>query len=183
GPSQEDIPTLGKTRDTLVKQIHLDLDQLKSGAVEQEKSFNELYEHLLTQKSVLASTPSIWPVRGWVTSGFGYRTSPFTGLKEVHTGIDIANNHGTPVIAPADGVVVRIVREAGLGKFLTINHGYGIMTRYGHLSEVYVSVGKRVKRGEKISAVGNTGRTTGPHLHYEVAANGVLVNPERYILN
>lgn len=184
GPSPEDdATTLGKARGNLVNQMHSDLDQLIGEARMRETSLNELHEYLLKQRSILASTPSIWPARGWVTSGFGYRTDPFTGLKQMHEGMDIANSSGTPVIVPADGVVVRIDREVGLGKVITINHGHGIRTRYGHLSEIYVGVGRQVKRGERIGAVGSTGRTTGPHLHYEVAVNGVPVNPTRYILN
>ncbi|MEK7828495.1 MAG: M23 family metallopeptidase, partial [Deltaproteobacteria bacterium] len=114
---------------------------------------------------------------------FGYRISPFTGLRQMHEGLDIANAVGTPVFAPADGIVSKVDRENGLGKTISINHGYGIVTRYGHFSDIYVHVGKRVKRGEKVAAVGNTGRSTGPHLHYEVLVNGINVNPEKYILN
>jgi len=184
GPSPEDDAlTLGKAKGDLVNRMHSDLDQLRGEARMRETSLNELHEYLLRQRSILASTPSIWPARGWVTSGFGYRTSPFTGLKEMHAGMDIANSSGTPVVAPADGVVVGIDRQMGLGKVLTINHGQGIRTRYGHLSEVYVGVGRQVKRGERVGAIGSTGRSTGPHLHYEVMVNGVPVNPTRYILN
>jgi murein DD-endopeptidase MepM/ murein hydrolase activator NlpD len=184
GPSpDDDITTLGSRRDLLIKQMHLDLDQLNAEAALQEKSFTELQGYLLKESSRLAATPSIWPVRGWVASTFGYRISPFTGLKQKHDGIDVANSIGTPIIAPANGVVVRIKREKGLGKSITINHGRGITTKYGHLSKTLVKVGQRVKRGEKIAAMGNTGRSTGPHLHYEVVVNGVRMNPFRYILN
>jgi len=182
-PEEEDMVTLGGARDGLIKQMHSDLDQLKTEAMTQEKSFTELHEYLFKQTSLFASTPAIWPARGWVTSTFGYRISPFTGLKQMHEGIDIANAAGTPVFAPADGIVSKVDRENGLGKNVVINHGYGIVTRYGHLSEMYVHVGKRVKRGEKIAAIGSTGRSTGPHLHYEVLVNRVNVNPDKYILN
>ncbi|MFQ5586858.1 MAG: M23 family metallopeptidase [Thermodesulfobacteriota bacterium] len=185
GPSpEEDAATaLSNKRDVLVQQMHSNLDQLNAEASTQEKSFTELQEHLMKQSSRLASTPSIWPARGWVASTFGYRTSPFTGLQQKHEGIDIANRLGTPIIAPANGVVIRIKREAGLGKNLTISHGRGIVTKYGHLSEILVKVGQRVKRGDKIATMGNTGRSTGPHLHYAVVVNGVNVNPFKYILN
>lgn len=184
GPSPEDdMMTLDIARDRLVKQMHSDIDQLKTEALAQEKSFTELHEYLFKQTSLFASTPAIWPARGWVTSTFTYRISPFTGLRQMHEGMDIANAAGTPVVAPSAGIVSRVDRENGLGKMLVINHGYGIVTKYGHLSESYVHVGKRVKRGEKIAAIGNTGRSTGPHLHYEVLVNGVNVNPEKYILN
>jgi len=184
GPSfEEDTATLEGARAGLIKQMHSDLDQLKAEAMAQEKSFTELNEHLFKQTSLFASTPAIWPARGWVTSNFGYRISPFTGLRQMHEGMDIANAMGTLVLAPANGIVSRVDRENGLGKNITINHGYGILTKYGHLSETYVHVGKRVKRGEKIASIGNTGRSTGPHLHYEVVINGVNINPEKYILN
>jgi len=184
GPSpEEDMTTLVSAKDGLIKQIHSDLDQLKTEAMVQEKSFTELHEYLFKQTSLFASTPAIWPARGWVTSIFAYRISPFTGPRQMHEGLDIANAVGTPVVAPAAGIVSRVDRENGLGKMIVINHGYGIVTKYGHLSESYVHVGQRVKRGDKIAAIGNTGRSTGPHIHYEVVVNGVHVNPEKYILN
>lgn len=184
GPSpDEDMTALDVARNGLVKQMHSDLDQLKVETRTQEKSFTELHEYLFKQTSLFASTPAIWPARGWVTSTFGYRISPFTGLRQMHEGLDIANAVGTPVFAPADGIVSKVDRDNGVGKTISINHGYGIVTKYGHLSDMYAHVGKRVKRGEKIAAVGNTGRSTGPHLHYEVLVNGIHVNPEKYILN
>lgn len=184
GPSpDEDMTALDAARNGLVKQMHSDLDQLKAVTRTQEKSFTELHEYLFKQTSLFASTPAIWPARGWVTSTFGYRISPFTGLRQMHEGLDIANAVGTPVFAPADGIVSKVDRDNGVGKTISINHGYGIVTKYGHLSDMYVHVGKRVKRGEKIAAVGNTGRSTGPHLHYEVLVDGIHVNPEKYILN
>jgi len=159
------------------------LERLKVETDVQERSFQELVEYLEDQKSLLASTPSIWPVKGWLTSSFGYRTSPFTGRREMHKGIDVATRTGTPIIAPADGIVVFSGREGGFGNMLLIDHGYGIMTRYGHCASLEVKKGDKVKRGDVVAKVGNTGRSTGPHLHYEVAVNGVAVNPMRYILN
>ncbi|MCK4847303.1 MAG: M23 family metallopeptidase, partial [Deltaproteobacteria bacterium] len=97
--------------------------------------------------------------------------------------LDIANRVGTKVIAPGDGVVIRVTRLPSLGKLVEISHGYGVKTLYGHLSKTLVKVGQKVKRGDEIAAMGNTGRSTGPHLHYEVKVNGVHVNPGRYILN
>ncbi len=175
--------SLDSKREQLVHKMRLNLEQLKTEVEEQEKSFAELHGYLLKQSSLLASTPSIWPTRGWVTSRYGKRISPFTGLPQMHRGIDIANRVGTPIIAPGDGVVIKVSRDRYLGKMLIIDHGYGIRTTYGHLSEIFVKVGQKVKRGDKIAAMGNTGRSTGPHLHYEVAVNGVSVNPTRYILN
>jgi murein DD-endopeptidase MepM/ murein hydrolase activator NlpD len=159
------------------------LDRLKTEFSIQERSFQELVEYLEDQKSLLASTPSIWPVKGWLTSGFGYRTSPFTGRREMHKGLDIATRTGTPIIAPADGLVVFNGREGGFGNILSLDHGYGIVSKFAHLLSVDVKLGEKVKRGDIIARVGNTGRSTGPHLHYEVAVNGVSVNPVRYVLN
>ncbi len=170
-------------RGELIENMHSDIAQLEIEADMQEKSFTELQEFLIKQSSILASTPSILPTRGWITSTYGKRRDPFTGRRHMHKGMDIANRVGTPVIAPADGIVTRITRMRYLGKMLEISHGYGIKTRYGHLSKINVRVGQKVKRGDKIAVMGNTGRSTGPHLHYEVVVNGVHVNPSRYVLN
>lgn len=166
----------------VIEDMNKGIDILKKQADIQETSFQELDEFFKGQESLLSSTPSIWPVRGWVTSGFGYRVSPFTNRKEVHEGIDIATRINAFVTAPADGIVVRVGRDASYGNILEIDHGYGVVTRYGHNSRLLMNVGDRVKRGQVIAHVGNTGRSTGPHLHYEVVLNGVPVNPFRYIL-
>jgi len=145
-------------------------------------SFQELDQFFKNQKSFLQSTPSIWPTRGWVTSGFGYRKSPFTGLREKHEGWDIGSRAGSAIRATADGMVSVAGRERGYGKLVEIDHGYGVLTRYGHNSKNLVKIGSRVKRGQIIALVGSTGRSTGPHLHYEVLVNGVPTNPKNYIL-
>jgi len=169
-------------RHSLVNQIHDDLNDLRVRSELQEINFLELDEFFKNQSSLFSSTPSIWPTRGWVTSSFGYRRSPFTGLRELHEGIDIATRVGSPVVATANGVVVRAGRDSSFGKMVEIDHGYGVVTRYCHNSQYFVKAGDRVKRGQVISLVGNTGRSTGPHCHYEVLLNGVPVNPLRYIL-
>ena len=148
----------------------------------QSISFQELDNFFKNQKSLLSATPSIWPTRGWITSGFGFRKSPFTGLREKHEGWDIAARAGSPVRATADGEVVVEGREYGYGNMIEVNHGYGVMTRYGHNSKHLVKEGDRVKRGQVIALVGNTGRSTGPHVHYEVLLHGVPVSPKNYIL-
>jgi murein DD-endopeptidase MepM/ murein hydrolase activator NlpD len=168
---------------TIISSMNRSLDRLKTEVSIQERSFQELVEYLEDQKSLLASTPSIWPVKGWLTSTFGYRSSPFTGRRELHKGLDIATRSGTPIIAPADGLVVFAGREGGFGNMVIIDHGYGITTRYGHCSSLETKLGQKIKRGDVVARVGNTGRSTGPHVHYEVAVNGVSVNPSRYILN
>jgi murein DD-endopeptidase MepM/ murein hydrolase activator NlpD len=159
------------------------LDQLKQAADVETQSLEQLLSHLEDQSARLGATPSIAPTHGWVTSGFGYRTSPFTSSREFHRGLDIAGRMKTPVLAPADGEVRIAGHARALGKTITITHGYGIETVYGHLAEVLVKPGAKVKRGQQIGLMGNTGRSTGPHLHYQVEVNGKPVNPQNYILD
>jgi murein DD-endopeptidase MepM/ murein hydrolase activator NlpD len=158
------------------------LSSLETEASRQEQSLRELQEYFDDQRSLLASTPSIWPTRGWVTSDFGTRIDPYTAERKMHQGMDIATPHGTVIYSPSDGSVVFIGTEGGYGKVLVVDHGYGVKTRYGHLSEIHVRLGDRIRRGEKIASVGNTGRSTGPHLHYEVRVNGIPENPRKFIL-
>jgi len=174
--------SLEKESTAMMDRLLGDLSHLNNQVKVQSISFQELDDYFKSQKSLLSSTPSIWPTRGWVTSGFGLRKSPFTGLREKHDGYDIGARHGSDVRATADGVVVVQGRETGYGNMVELDHGYGIRTRYGHNSKNVVKVGERVKRGQVIAQVGNTGRSTGPHLHYEVLLNGVPVNPKNYIL-
>ena len=183
GASPDGATELGVKKEELVKRMNSDLAELEGDALDQERSFTELQEYLLKQSALLASTPSIMPSRGWTTSNYGSRKDPFTGKRHSHKGIDIANRKGTPVLAPADGVVTKVKRSRGLGKSIVVSHGYGIKTKYGHLSKYHVKVGDKVKRGDKIASMGSTGRSTGPHLHYEIRVNGVHVNPANYVLN
>lgn len=148
-----------------------------------EQSVIDLWENLSERQSLLNSTPSIRPTRGWLTSKFGYRVSPYTGKPTMHSGIDIAAAPGTPVYATADGVVTYAAFDESYGKLVTIDHGYGIMTRFGHNSQVYVQVGQKVNRWDVIAAVGSTGHSTGPHCHYEVRLNNIPINPLNYILD
>jgi septal ring factor EnvC (AmiA/AmiB activator) len=186
GPSPEDIREtllLQRNEEELMKQMRQDVERLDEEATAEGNSLRELEGLLQNKRSQLTHTPSIWPTRGWFTSGFGYRISPFTGLRQMHEGIDISNRVGTLVIAPADGLVTNIGREWGFGKIMVMSHGFGFTTRYGHLHRIEVKIGQKVKRGQKIAEIGNTGRSTGPHLHYEVKLNGVPVNPMKYVLN
>ena len=128
------------------------------------------------------AVPTVPPVRGWVTSDFGVRRSPLSGHRQLHEGIDIASAYGSPVAASGDGVVTFAGRGGGLGKKIVVDHGYGLATVYGHNSEIVVREGDRVTRGQLIARVGSTGRSTGPHLHYEVHINGVPVDPRRFLL-
>ena len=174
--------SLEKEAGAMVSKLSTDLDLLSNQAKIQSISFQELDEFFKNQSSMLASIPTVWPIRGWVTSGFGFRKSPFTGLREKHEGLDIAARRGSPVKTPADGTVVVAGKEYGYGNMVEIDHGYGFMTRFGHNSKHLVKVGDKVFRGQVIALVGNTGRSTGPHLHYEVIFNGIPVNPKSYIL-
>ena len=166
----------------LANRLSNNLEHLTTQAKIKAISLQELDHFFKNQKSFLQSTPSVWPTRGWVTSGFGYRKSPFTGLQEKHEGWDIGARSGSPVRATADGVISVAGRERGYGKLIEIDHGYGVVTRYGHNSKNMVKVGKKVKRGQIVALVGSTGRSTGPHLHYEVLVSGVPTNPKNYIL-
>lgn len=147
-----------------------------------EQGVLQLWDSLSERQSLLAATPSIKPTRGWYTSRFGYRVDPFTNRAEMHAGLDMAAPSGTPVYAPADGVVSYVGYEAGYGKLVSIDHGYGVITRFGHNSRVFVEQGQRVRRWDVISSVGSTGRSTGAHLHYEVRVHGIPVDPVNYIL-
>lgn len=131
----------------------------------------------------IASAPTVSPVRGVITSGFGYRKDPVTGRRAFHNAVDIGSNPGHPVLAPGDGVVLRAGRIGGLGNAVYISHGFGITTRYGHMSRVLVKPGQIVHRGDEIGEVGRTGRATGYHLHYEVRVDRKPVNPLAYMLD
>ncbi len=184
GPIPEEKRLDGKMADVekvIIGRVHGSIDQLLGEADHQEKSFKELLEFLKKQKSLLATTPSIWPVRGWVTSEFGYRISPFTGRREFHRGIDIATRMKKEIVAPAGGVVTKARPDTGMGNEVRINHGNNIITVYGHMLKSTVKKGRRVKRGDLIGYVGNSGRSTGPHLHYGVLVKGIYVNPRRHL--
>ena len=130
----------------------------------------------------LATTPSIWPARGSFTSGFGWRTSPFGSDSELHSGIDIAYPAGAPVAATADGEVVVSSQAGGYGNLVQIDHGNGIATLYGHNSQLAVTVGQQVKKGQVIAYAGSTGRSTGSHVHYEVRVNDTPIDPMKYLV-
>jgi murein DD-endopeptidase MepM/ murein hydrolase activator NlpD len=168
-------------REKLVSGMHENIDRLNAEADEREMSFNELLRFLREQKSLLAATPSLWPVHGWVTSEFGMRRNPFGSGGEFHKGIDIASRAGKEIIAPADGFVLEAAYRTDDGNVVKIEHGYGISTSYAHLSKAAVKDGVQVRKGDVIGYVGDTGRSTGAHLHYSVFVNNVPVNPRKYL--
>ena len=178
----EEVSILEKERPKLVSRLHLDLMELSKEAFHREQTLKELKEFLHSQKSVLLSMPSLWPVLGRITSAFGEtRFSPSSGGTRPHMGIDIAAPSGTPIAAPADGVVIIAGREAEYGRLICIDHGHGYTTMYGHLKNFHVKPGDRVKAGQILGTVGTSGNTTGPHLHYEVRMYGRPVNPYSYL--
>jgi len=132
-------------------------------------------------RPIPSAVPTLWPTRGWLTSGFGVRVDPVTAERTMHRGVDIATAPGAPVVAPSDGVVLYAGMDGVYGNLLVLDHGCGVRTRYGHLAEIAVARGQAVKRGTAIAMVGNTGRSTGPHLHYEVQVDGIAENPSRFV--
>ena len=146
------------------------------------KSLDLLSKYFETQTAQLASTPTIWPTIGWVSSAFAFRDDPFTGKRAFHYGIDIATNFGNPIVATADGIVLSLGTDKMLGRNIVIGHGGGTTTHYLHLSKFLVKAGEKVKRGDVIGLVGKTGKALGPHLHYEVRVNDKPENPYNYIL-
>lgn len=135
------------------------------------------------RNQLAAATPSIWPTHGWLSSSMGNRSDPFTGEKDFHPGLDISAEKGDPVYSTADGKVINASAAGNYGNLVVIDHGYGLETRYGHLSAFKVKVGQAVKRGDLLGLVGSTGRATSSHLHYEVRANGKILNPLQLLLN
>ena len=172
-----------KTGRILLRAMHRSLDDLESAIELRREKNTDLEKFLDEQKMLLASTPSIWPTRGWLSSRFGYRTSPFSDKREFHRGIDISARSGSQVVSPANGLVIFSGWQNGYGRVVVLKHARGFKTKYAHLKKSLVKKGQYVKKGTKIGLVGTTGRTTGPHLHYEVHLNNVPVNPLRYILN
>jgi len=134
-----------------------------------------------SQQALARSTPSIWPLAGWLSSGFGTRRDPFDGTSDFHSGLDIAATKGAPVRATADGTVKAAAFNGNYGNAVLVEHGFGISTRYGHLSRFAVRAGQEIRRGEVIGYVGSTGRATGSHLHYEILLNGQAINPLRLL--
>lgn len=164
-------------------QVRVDLNALIRRANLLAQSFREAGDSLSEHVERLAATPSIMPTSGWLSSAFSrMRSHPILHVARAHEGVDVTAPMGTPIEAPANGVITGARWEAGFGNTVTIDHGYGIVTRFAHASRLLVGVGQRVDRGDRIALVGNTGLSTGPHLHYEVHVNGRPVNPLRYIL-
>ena len=174
---------IDQKHERLIQEMNQLTAYLQETVDQQGEGFEELLERLEEKVQILARTPSIRPTVGRVTSTFGYRKAPFSKGKEFHEGYDIGAPHGTPIVATADGVVSFTGRNGNLGKTISIDHGYGYETLYGHTSKIFKNKGDSVKKGDVIALVGNTGRSTGPHVHYEVKLNGKNINPKDYFID
>jgi murein DD-endopeptidase MepM/ murein hydrolase activator NlpD len=180
--AREDEEQEAKALSEEFKKLESAFDSVLQRELAVEMDVQSLATVLLDQRDFLNSMPTLKPTNGWYTSGFGVRSSPFTNKPAMHEGLDIANHIGTTVLAPAEGIVTYSGPRPGYGNLVTLDHGYGVQTQFGHVSRFYVRVGEKVKRGDRIAAVGNSGRSTGPHVHYEVRVNGIPVDPYYYIL-
>ena len=195
--SMDRLPTVVKNRAMGGPSAGAALTSVTPGLASPENTFNVLKDLLQglesrlqtvrsnvdKRNSLAAATPSIWPTHGWLSSSMGNRADPLTGEKDFHPGLDISADTGDPVYATADGKITTAAMAGNYGNLVVIDHGYGIETRYGHLSAFKVREGQPVKRGDLLGLVGATGRTTGSHLHYEVRANGRILNPLQLLLN
>lgn len=180
GGSSFDLNGLSSKASQAVIQAEINTLRERSGVL--QDTFRVLDMAFQKQSLLLSSTPSIYPVHGLLGNGYGWRRDPFTGMRDFHQGLDLVAPLGTRVVAPADGIVTKAGPAGGFGNSVFISHGYGIITRYGHLSGYLVRVGQRVKRGDVVATVGSTGRSTGPHLHYELLVHQRNVDPIKYIL-
>jgi murein DD-endopeptidase MepM/ murein hydrolase activator NlpD len=165
------------------RRMYAFLRQLADDVRLEEVTQQELLRVLRENRDTIASMPTVWPVEGFLSSPFGVRSSAYSGRGEFHKGLDLRARMGTPVVAPAKGIVSLAGGDGAYGLSVEVQHSRTISTNYAHLSRILAREGQQVKRGDIIGFVGNTGRSTGPHLHYEVKLNGVQVNPMRYILN
>ncbi len=158
------------------------IQNLSQKAQSLENNLASLLNFFESDSLRLASTPSIMPAAGWISSVFGHRNDPFTGAWTMHWGIDISTNVGNPIMATADGIVIKVETDKYLGKNITISHGNGYTTVYGHMSNFAVRAGQKVKRRDIIGYIGQTGKAAGPHVHYEVFKDGKRVDPRNFLL-
>jgi murein DD-endopeptidase MepM/ murein hydrolase activator NlpD len=170
-PTKKELTDLSESLDNLVSRTRL-----------QKSSYEELVNHLQEKAYLRDHTPSIMPVQGWIMRGYGYHIDPFTGQVKMHEGLDIAAPTGTPIVSPASGTVRYAGEKKDYGLCVEVDHGYGFATMYAHCQRIRVNSGMQVRRGDVLAYVGNTGRSTGPHLHYEVRLSHTVVNPLNYIL-
>ena len=182
GPTPPAVEAMSPTQ-SVAYRTERELDRLLRLSEFEIEKYAEVESALEGLKDRLDHTPSIWPTKGWLSSSFGMRDDPMTGYRRMHYGIDISGHRGTPIVAPARGRISRVGKAGGLGLMITIDHGYGFQTRFGHLSKTDVKLGQAIERGYVIGRMGSSGYSTGVHLHYEVRRNGKALNPIGFILN
>jgi hypothetical protein len=183
----ERIPGGASHLTSQLARVMLELEQdtrsITMNAELQAQSLDDLMLELDDKRNRLVSMPSVWPAKGWLTSRYGPRISPFTGRRQHHSGIDIAASSGSDIVAPARGRVVFVGRKGHLGNTVVLEHGFGVRTIYGHAKDIHVKIGQEVERGGLLASVGSTGRSTGPHLHYTVEVSGKSRDPLDYIFD
>lgn len=182
GPEYGAPGTEPSVEDPVARPVARRILALERQSAEVDRATADLEDILHPHLDDLAHTPRIWPVKGFLASSFGHRADPIGGEAEHHAGVDISAPTGSPVVAPAEGLVLQTGWVQGYGNTIILGHGNGLTTLYGHLSKILVKPGQQVNRWDRIGLVGATGRTTGPHLHYEVHRDGRAVNPRRYLL-
>ncbi len=175
---REKLSLIDSATASKIGKIKKDLIDVEEKLKERKESLEALQKAVAYIRARFAATPSIWPVYGRIVSGFGYRYYPWRGF---HTGLDITGWYGEPVRAPADGIVTEAGWNGGYGKSVMIDHGYGLVTLYGHNSKLAVGIGQRIKKGQIIAYVGSSGLATGPHVHYEIRRGGRVINPYAYL--
>lgn len=186
GPTEGDVAELqnlleGRVSELTLQGVSSHVKQLRTEMETRLTSYQEIRDRIDYERKLFRALPNSWPTNGYLTSHFGHRLSPFSGLSDWHKGVDIAGPPGTPVRATADGVVVMTGWAGGYGKVVVVDHGFGYSTRYGHNRQVLVKRGDKIKRGQILALMGSTGNATGPHCHYEVWYLGRTVNPRRFM--
>lgn len=173
---------LEKNSNPSVKDLRQEMSDMGQKIASLQVRTSQVYQLNQDKIKFLEATPNTMPVDGWITSGFGFRTNPYSGIYKMHYGIDVASPVGTNIYAPADGKVIQAEYEGGFGNKVVLEHGYGVTTVFGHASQIFVKAGDVIKKGEVLAAVGSTGSSTGPHVHYEVHVDGIPTDPLNYII-
>tara|TARA_B100001123_G_scaffold441920_1_gene584261 strand:+ start:31498 stop:32217 length:720 start_codon:yes stop_codon:yes gene_type:complete len=181
-PGHEDV-TSGLSNGLSFEDTQVILARLDALLVSLDSRLESVKKDLAIREALADATPLTWPTDGWLSDGYGYRADPFTGKRDFHPAVDISTSKGAPVYSTASGKVISAARNGDYGNLIEIDHGFGLRTRYGHLSEFLVKPGDTVVRGDIIGTVGNTGRATGHHVHYEVWVNDRTINPRRIVID
>lgn len=181
--SNQSLSLLGDvTAEMLIGNVNSKINNITNALSFSESYVNGVFDDILSLKLLVSSTPTLWPARGWLTSQFGYRITSFSTRRTFHEGIDIGSPYGSGVYSTADGIIIYAGYRVGYGNLVVVDHGYGYTTRYGHNSILTVEEGDFVKKGDVIAKIGSSGRSTGPHTHYEVLINGMPVDPTPFLI-